>query len=171
MRTIRGDKISRGHCPLFCYTTVMQKEKIQKIVESYIAGSNTFLVAIRLSAANKITVLVDTPEGISIDACVKLSRHIEKQLDRDQEDFELMVSSPGLTEPLLVLPQYLKRIGRSLQVMTTEKERLKGTLLEADADGILLETEKKEKGKKEVIKENIKLRFPEIEKAKLVIDF
>jgi ribosome maturation factor RimP len=149
----------------------MQKEKIQQIVESYIADSDAFIVAIRISTANKITVLLDTPEGISIEACVKLSRHIEKQLDRDQEDYELMVSSPGLTEPLLVLPQYKKRLGRQLQVLTTEKERLKGTLLEADENGILLETEKKEKGKKEVIKEKINLAFPEIEKAKLVIDF
>jgi ribosome maturation factor RimP len=75
------------------------KIKIEKLVEEFINGTELFLVAVRISSSGKITILADKKEGITIDECVSISRFIEKNLNRDEEDYELQVSSPGLDSP------------------------------------------------------------------------
>ena len=68
---------------------MIDKSRIEKLVSEYVAGSDIFIVSIKVSTGNKITVLANRKDGISIDECVKLSRPIESKLDREQEDFEL----------------------------------------------------------------------------------
>ncbi|MEI8226492.1 MAG: ribosome assembly cofactor RimP, partial [Bacteroidota bacterium] len=75
---------------------MIEKQKILGLVEEFIKGTGLFLVAVKVSSSNRITVLADKNEGITIDECAAIHRHIEKSLDRDAEDFELQVSSPGL---------------------------------------------------------------------------
>ena len=82
---------------------MIEAKKIQEIVEAYIADSPYFLVEVKVDKNNCITVSVDSPEDVSIDYCADLSRHIESQLDRDVEYFELEVGSAGLTSPFMVL--------------------------------------------------------------------
>src|SRR5690554_3690461 len=91
------------------------KEKIVQLVNEKLA-EGMFLVDIQVSASNAIRVFIDSYDGIDIDHCVAISRHIEHNLDREEEDFELQVSSPGLSEPLKVKEQYIKNIGREMEV-------------------------------------------------------
>ena len=86
---------------------MIEKQNIKELVEEFIKGTGLFLVAVKVSSANRITVLADKNEGITIDECAAIHRHIENNLDREKEDFELQVSSPGLDMPFLVIEQYL----------------------------------------------------------------
>ena len=87
----------------------MDKNKINTLIEEAIeANSELFLVDWSLSAGNKIEVLVDGDNGLPIDEVVRISRHIEHNLDREAEDFSLTVSSPGLSRPLEMPRQYIK---------------------------------------------------------------
>ena len=103
--------------------SIITYENIQNIVSSFIEGTDMFIVEIALSKSNNITVSIDSPQGVDIDTCVELSRYIEQHLDREQEDFELTVASAGLSEPFKVHKQYLKNIGKLVQVLTTEHKK------------------------------------------------
>ena len=150
-------------------------EKIKQLADARLAGSDNYIVDISVKPGNKITVLLDNDKGVSIGDCVDMSRHIESQLDRDTEDFELNVMSPGLTEPFRILRQYIKNIGRQVDVLTSENRKLSGKLLSADENGIVLETRSREtvEGKKgkQLIIHNISLTFNQIKKTTVVISF
>jgi ribosome maturation factor RimP len=153
---------------------MIKKQEIEKLVEENIKDTEMFLVSIDVSQSNKITVLVDSNKGVSVKDCVKLSRHIEANYDRDVEDYDLEVSSPGLDKPFAVKQQYVKNIGRQVKIKTGDSE-LKGLLKSADDSKIIIETERKEKiegkKKKEIIKEDIELLLSNVKSAKVVISF
>lgn len=92
-------------------------EGITELVEQHIKGTETFLVEVLVKAGNAIRVHVDTPEGISIDQCVAISRFLNESLDRDVEDYSLEVSSPGLGAAFKVKQQYEKNMGRDIEVL------------------------------------------------------
>jgi ribosome maturation factor RimP len=123
---------------------MIEKTNIEKIVNEFIKGTSIFLVAVKVSSANKITVLVDTKKGITIDECAAIHRHLEKSLDRDLEDFEMLVSSPGLDMPFAVLDQYIKNEGRKVEVTDNDGERFRGSLKNVTTGGFELETGVKE---------------------------
>ena len=151
------------------------KEDIEKIIVEAIEGTEAFLVDVDIKQGNLIRVFLDEPEGISMDECVRISKTIESELDREEQDFDLQVSSPGLENPLLVLPQYLKNIGRELKVETNTKERFVGELLDADQTGISLNAKVKIKvegsKKKKSESRTMSLKFEEIKSAKVNIQF
>lgn len=151
---------------------MIDKTRIENLVKEKIQGTEMFLVNINVSNANKISVLVDDFNGMSIDECIKISRHIESNLDREEEDYELEVSSPGLDKAFKVKEQYMKNVGRELKLKTQEKE-LKGKLIQVNEDDIVLEVLKKEKGKKkkDLESEQIEILFSDIKEAKVVISF
>jgi len=122
---------------------MIDREKIEKSVREYISGTPLFLVAVKVSSSNKITILADKKEGITIDECAGLHRHIEKDLDRNVEDFELQVSSPGLEMPFGVIDQYYKNEGRKVDVVDTEGQKYSGKLKNVTTGGFDLETEVK----------------------------
>ena len=154
---------------------MVKKEDIEKLINEAVEGSDIFLVEVTVRQGNLIRVFVDEPLGISLDECVRISRAIESGLDREEEDFDLQVSSPGLENPLLVLPQYLKNIGRELKIETVEKERLTGELLGADKDGISINAQVKVKTpgskKKQIEFQEKSLKFEEIKSAKVNLQF
>ena len=82
---------------------------------------NQFIVALEIDAANKIYIEVDDKSApISITDCIKVSRGVEHNLDREEEDFALEVTSPGLDRPFKVFEQYVKNIGRPVKVKDNE---------------------------------------------------
>ena len=106
--------------------------------------------------------------------CVKLSRHIEGSLDREEEDFSLQVASAGLSEPFKVFQQYEKNVGRKVDVKLRGGEKILGTMLSAEeGKGIVLETKKREKvgKKKQVVVKQHELDFEQINQTKIVISF
>ena len=132
---------------------MIDKNHIEKLVNEFIKGTGTFLVAVRISSSNKITVLADTMKDITIDECVAIHRHLEKNLDRDAEDFELQVSSPGLDMPFGVIDQYYKNEGKKVEVVSADGEKFTGILKNVTPGGFELETEVKVKGRPKEIKE------------------
>jgi ribosome maturation factor RimP len=123
------------------------KNRIEKLVLEFIKGTGIFLVAVKVSSSNRITVLADKKEGITIDECVSLHRHIEKNLDRNIEDYELQVSSPGLDMPFTVTQQYYKNEGRKVDVVDIEGTKYTGILKNVTKGGFELTVEMKVKGK------------------------
>ncbi len=150
------------------------KAKIEEFVLQELE-EGMFLVEVNVSPSNLIQVYVDSYDGLTIDKCVAISRSIEQKLDRDSEDFELQVSSPGLSEPFKVKEQYLKNIGREVEVVKPDGEKLEGELLEANDEGFLLKTAKREKveghKKKQLIVKEHQFKYGEIKSAKVVVSF
>jgi ribosome maturation factor RimP len=151
-------------------------EKITRtLAENSIAETDLFLVGIKISADNCIEVLVDSPKGIDLDHCATISRAIESGLNRDVEDFELTVSSAGLDLPFQVLQQYLKYIGKEVEIIFKNGKKLKATLTAADenAIGISYIVLKKEEGakRKKPITETAVYQLNEIKSTKPVINF
>ena len=153
---------------------MLDKIKIEEIVKEKL-DNQTFLVDIRINKSNVIQVYVDSYEGLSINRCAEISRHLESRLDRDKEDFELQVSSPGLTESFKVREQFLKNIGREVEIITTNAVKLTGTLKKIESDFILLEVSTKEKvegeKKKKLVTREHQIDFKDIKSAKVVISF
>jgi ribosome maturation factor RimP len=147
---------------------MVDKDYIKGVVEEFISGKGIFLVAVKVSSANRITVLADKNEGITIDECVAIHRHIEDNLDREQEDFELQVSSPGLDTPFLVTEQYLKNQGRKVEVTDNDGSRLEGILKNVTEGGFELETEVKSKGRAKELKE-ISFNYDQVKTARVIL--
>jgi ribosome maturation factor RimP len=146
---------------------MIEKEHIKGLVEEFIKGTGLFLVAVKVSSANRITVLADKNSGITIDECVAIHRHIESHLDREKEDFELQVSSPGLDLPFGVIEQYYKNQGRKVEVIENEGSQVTGTLKNVTAGGFELETEVKVKGKPKELKE-VSFNFDQVKSTRVI---
>ncbi len=147
---------------------MIEKQEIQRLVEDYISGSGLFLVSVKVSNANRITVLADKNEGITIDECAAIHRHIEKGLDRDVENYELQVSSPGLDLPFGVIEQYYKNEGRKVEVIDNEGVKHIGKLKNVTKGGFELETEIKSKGKAIELKDN-SFNFEQIKSTRVIL--
>ncbi len=144
------------------------KEYIKGLAEEFLKGTGMFLVAVKVSSANRITILADKNEGITIDECVAIHRHIENNLDRDKEDFELQVSSPGLDLPFGVIEQYYKNEGRKVEVTDNEGLKLTGILKNVTSGGFELETEVKIKGKTKELKD-ISFNFDQVKTTRVIL--
>lgn len=144
------------------------KEYIKGLVEEFIKGTRLFLVAVKVSSANRITVLADKNDGITIDECVSIHRHIENNLDREKEDFELQVSSPGLDLPFGVIEQYYKNEGRKVEVTENEGSKFSGILKNVTAGGFELETEVKVKGRSKELKD-ISFNFDQVKTTRVIL--
>ncbi len=151
------------------------KETVNQIVDQYLNNTGYYLVDLKISADNNITIEIDSFEGVSIDFCIKLNRFIESQLDREIEDYELEVSSAGLTEPFKITKQYEKNIGNEVETLTKDGKKYSGILVEVNETGFVLETEKtiKPEGSKRKtnITENISFLYEEIKNTKYIIRF
>ena len=138
-----------------------------------------FLVEIRIKPTNNVKVFLDSDKGMSLDRLIQYNRKLYRQLEETNffpgNDFSLEVSSPGLDEPLKQHRQYLKNIGRFVEVLTTDGSKLEGKLLEANETGVIVEEEKivpNEKGKgkkKELVQQSIP--FSEIKATRIQIKF
>lgn len=154
---------------------MISKTHIAEVLQHHFDGNGLFLVALSVSTSNKISVIVDSIQGVTVEQVVAVSRAVEGSLDREAEDFELEVSSPGLGEPFKVVPQYQKNTGREVEVLLTNGTKYKGTLLSADTERFrLVFTEKvKPEGQKKKIEVERQLDFgyPEVKSTKIVIKF
>lgn len=153
---------------------MIDKTQIVRLVKEQLED-NMFLVEITVNERNVIDVFVDSFDGLPISKCVAISRHVEHSLDREEEDFELHVSSPGLTRGFKVKEQFVKYTGKQIEVTTDDDKKLEGTLIEPGDTGFVLETSSREKveghKKKQLIVKKHKLKYDEIISAKAVISF
>lgn len=150
--------------------TMIDKVKMENLVKEFISGTELFLVAVKVSSAGKITILADKKEGITIDECVSISRFIEKNLNRDEEDYELMVSSPGLDMPFMVKEQYFKSEGKNVEVISTDGTKFSGLLKNVTDGGFEIETEVKVKGQTKEKKE-LSFNYDQVKSTRKVVSF
>jgi ribosome maturation factor RimP len=147
---------------------MIEKNKIEETVREFIKGTGLFLVSVKVSSANRITVLADKKGGITIDECVAVHRHIEKNFNRDEVDYELQVSSPGLDMPFSVIEQYQNNEGSKVEVTDNDGGSYSGILKNVTSGGFELETEVKVKGKAKETKE-ISFNFDQVKTTRVIL--
>jgi len=154
---------------------MIDKNEIIRLVEEKLASSANYLVDVSVKAGNLIVVEIDNDESVCIDDCVALNRYLEERLDRDKEDFELEVGSVGITSPFRKLRQYVKNIGKEVDVLLKNGKKVTGILKSANEEGIIVSVEKKVKpegAKRKVsVEEDQAYSFNEINSTKYVIRF
>jgi ribosome maturation factor RimP len=162
--------------PLFYnFDILIDRTRIENIVNEALKDSEVFLVDILISRTNVIQVFIDHQAGVSLDHCISVHRFIEDQVDREQEDYELQVSSPGLGQPIRVFRQYIKAIGEKLDIILEDGDLIRGTLLEAkpaetDRAGELVVRQAGTK-RKPAPEEPLVIQISRIKTAKVEIDF
>jgi len=154
----------------------MDKTKIIALVDQALKENPAlFLIDLKFLPDNKIYVEVDGDNGIALTECIRISRAVEHNLDREEEDFSLEVTSPDIANPLKVKRQYLKNINRVLQVKLTNNSNIEGKLINVNEEDIELEWKIREpkpigKGKITVVKKAI-IPFVDILEAKVKVIF
>lgn len=126
---------------------MIDKSVVEKLVNQWLEDKDYFLVDIEISPDDRIVVEIDHADGVWIEDCVQLSRFIEDNLNRDEEDYELEVGSAGLGQPFKVRQQYVNFVGKEVEVLDADGKKYKGLLKEVSGDGFTVSV--KEKVKKE----------------------
>ena len=149
--------------------------RVREIAETQMEGTDLFMVEVRVSPANEIVVTVDSDTQVGIDRCVELSRSIEGALDREQEDFELTVMSAGIGQPLKMLRQYRKLIGRPVEVILKDGGKIVGNLTDASETSIAVEYEERVavegKKRKQLVTTRRELSLDEVKSTCEYLDF
>ncbi|MDX2002843.1 MAG: ribosome maturation factor [Chitinophagales bacterium] len=149
------------------------KAKLEGLVNELLADRpDHFLVEVKM-LPSKLQVFVDADQGIKVDTCAEISRYLEQYLDTEKplgEKYVLEVSSPGMDNPLKVLRQYKRRVGREVIVVRTDGQRLEGVLQEVHEDYIVIE--ETIKSKKKILETNrLEIPFAAIKSTKLKLNF
>jgi len=152
-----------------------QSRVIALVDEALEVNKSLFLIDLKISADAKIKVIVDGDEGVPLKECIRISRHIGHNLDREVDDFSLEVMSAGLSEPLSSSRQFKKNIDRSLSLKLTDGTKIEGNLDAVNDEEISLSWKAREpkpvgKGKITVVK-NVQVAFENIKEAKVKIKF
>lgn len=155
---------------------MIDRQKVCVIVEEWIATRNDFfIVDVKVTPDNTITVEIDNYDKVTIDDCVELSQYLEKNLDRNIEDYELEVGSAGLGQPFKVREQYKKHAGDEVEYLTKEGKKLQGILIASDEKGCTIRIKKKikpEGSKKKIeVDEELSYLYEEIKYIKYLIRF
>ena len=157
---------------------MISKTQVLELIDERFAelDNGLFLVELTISKENAINIEIDKHVGgVSVKDCMAVSRNVEHNLDREEQDFELHVSSAGIDRPLRVLDQYIKNIGRSVELLMADGTQREGLLKAANETEIEIEVSRVEKiegkKKKETIVEQFVLPMNTIKETKIVITF
>ncbi|MDE0536846.1 ribosome assembly cofactor RimP [Tenacibaculum sp. L6] len=154
----------------------MNQERVKELLQEALQENESlYLIDLQFLSDNKIKVIVDGDSGVPLSECIRISRKIEHNLDREEEDFSLEVTTPDIARPLTVKRQYKKNINRILAVKTVTEEEFEGTLTKVTEDNITLHWKAREpkpvgKGKHTVEKTKT-LAYEDIKEAKVKIIF
>ena len=152
------------------------RAKVEQLVHEFLeTRKDLYLVDLKISAGDDVTVILDGDEGLSLQDCLDASRAIEFNLDREEHDFSLQVMSPGLSEPLKLPRQFKKNMGREIEVLLNSDEKIQGEIVAVDEDKVTIVLRYRRpkligKGKEDVV-ENKEIPYTEIKKALVVIKF
>jgi ribosome maturation factor RimP len=152
---------------------MIKKDYINILLSEHLEGTGMFIVDINITKDNRIHVFIDADNGLTIDDCVNVHRYVESKLDREKEDFELKVSSSGVDNGLKVARQYVKNIGRLVEIVTNEETRLEGELISADDEEIEVKIQASGKKKKPgtEVGEVRRILLSEIKETKVKVTF
>ncbi len=152
------------------------RKKIEELLNEFLETRNDlFLIDLKISAGDDITVILDGDNGVTLQDCLDASRAVEFNMDREEHDFSLQVMSAGLSEPLSTPRQFKKNIGREVEVLLADSSKIEGELAKVDDDKITLVLryrKPKDIGKGKVdVEEEKEIPYSEIKKALVVIKF
>ncbi len=152
------------------------KEKIVELLSTLLEDDKFFIVEVQVSPSKvrqKVTVLIDSDPGISIDECAEISRELGEMLEAQEvlpNAYTLEVSSPGVDYPLAMPRQFRKNIGRTLRVILKDGMEKKGQLISANEEGFVVLEELKKK-KKDQVPAELSFAYDEVAKAEVQIKF
>ena len=150
-------------------------EKILAIADRELAGTDLFTVSCKCTPMNEVELLIDSDTHVTIERCVELSRKIEAEFNRDEEDFSLTVASAGIGTELQNIRQYRKLIGQSVEVLLLSGVKVLAKLDAVTEEGITISYEEKQtvEGKKRKVLVNVErtFNFDEIKYTKEYLDF
>ena len=154
---------------------MIDRQNVVELANEWLADKEYFLVDVIITKDDKITVEIDHAEGVWIEDCAELSRHIESGLSRDSEDYELEVGSAGLGQPFKVVQQYKNHIGLEVEVLGKDGKKYKGILKEVGDEDFVLSMTKKEKvegvKRPQLVEVDLKFTFDEVKYTKYIIKF
>jgi len=154
---------------------MIDRQKVVELAGEWLADKEYFLVDVIITKDDKITVEIDHAEGVWIEDCAELSRHIESGLSRDSEDYELEVGSAGLGQPFKVVQQDRNHIGLEVEVLGKDGKKYKGILKEVSDEDFVISFTKKEKvegvKRPQLVEVDMKFTFDEVKYTKYIIKF
>ena len=154
---------------------MIDRNNVARIVEDWLKDKDYFLVDVTVSPDDKIVVEIDHAEGVWIDDCVELSRYIESNLNREEEDYDLEVGSAGIGQPFKVLKQYEIHVGKDVEVLTNDGKKYTGALTKVNPENftITIEVKVKPEGAKRPkwVEQEVKFAYNEIKYTKYLISF
>ena len=154
---------------------MIDAKRVIEIAEKHLEGSDMFVVECKTSPMGDIELLVDSDTAVKLEDCAALNRAIEAELDREVEDYSLMVASAGIGSELKLLRQYHKIIGSSVEVLLKDGIKILAKLCKADNEGIELSYEEKQQveGKKRKVTVEVTKTYvwDEIKYVKEYLDF
>lgn len=168
--------IEGSQIPLFCWQKMNVKEKIITLLSTLLEDDKFFMVEVQVSPSKirpKVTVLIDSDAGISIDECAEISRKLDDLIEAEElipHAYTLEVSSPGVDYPLATPRQFRKNIGRTLRVVLKDGIEKKGQLQSATEEGFVLLEEVK-KRKKDQLPTELVFGYADISKVEVQIKF
>ena len=153
----------------------MKTEEIKNITNTILEPRGLFLVDLKISKENVIEIFIDALNGVNIQTCIEVSREIETHMNREEEDFELTVSSAGIGYPFKVEQQYEKNLTKTVEVKLKEGGKQEGLLKAFDAQSVTIEYEEKKvvegSKKKQLVKTEKIINREEIKEIKDVVKF
>ena len=151
------------------------KEKVEQLLkESLLEKPEIFLVDLTITDSFKIIISLDGDNGVNLQDCIDISRAVENNLDREEQDFSLEVASVGVGSPLKFKRQYIKNIGRTL-IVKLESDKIEAQLVDANDEFITLEWQAREPKKigkgKETVQKKLEIPYSDIKEAIVTVTF
>ncbi|WP_173851020.1 MULTISPECIES: ribosome assembly cofactor RimP [unclassified Flavobacterium] len=151
------------------------KEKVNTLLTEGLSDKpSLFLIDLTITEAFKVIVTIDGDNGVALQDCIDLSRVVENNLDREEQDFSLEVASVGVGSPLKLVRQYKKNVGRTL-IVKTATENLEAELVEANDDFVILSWKAREPKKigkgKETVQKRLEVPYADIKEAIVTVTF
>ena len=149
---------------------MINKDKIVQLSNKAIQEMelSVYIADVIVKSDSRIYVFIDSDEHVIIEDCIRISKYVEGNLDRESEDFELNVSSYGANQPLKFPRQYVKNMGRLIEVEKNDESIVEGTLTLADDQSITVVVPAK---KKKDTPLEVSILYSEIKEAKIKISF
>lgn len=150
-------------------------QKIRTLAEQQLVGTDVFVVSCKVSPSNEVELLLDSDTSVQLETCAAVNRAVNEAMADEEEDFSLTVASAGIGEELKCERQFVKLIGRPVEVQLLNGTKILALLDAADSEGITLSYEEKQavegKKRKQLVKVVKRYPFTEVKYTKEHLDF
>ena len=156
---------------------MIDKTVVTKAVEEWLQKGDYYLVDVEMTADDRIVIEIDHADGVWIEDCADLSRFLQEKLGDELGDYELEVGSAGIGQPFKVVQQYRNHVGKDVEVLTKDGQKVQGILTEVAADDTQFTVTVKEKqhleGKKRPVVADVDKTFAiaDVKYCKYMLNF